>query len=97
MQAESDKHSIFNLNFDDPLRVGGKTGTPERVYRWSRSGKNNDAWYICFIYSRTLQRHLAIAVRLERTDGRLSGLAVDFMKDVVLPALRQTGYNPIWK
>ena len=97
MQAESDKHSIFNLNFDDPLRVGGKTGTPERVYRWSRSGKNNDAWYICFIYSRTLQHHLAVAVRLERTDGRLSGLAVDFMKDVVLPALRQTGYNPIWK
>ena len=97
MQAEADKHLIFNLDPENRLRVGGKTGTPERVYRWSRSGKNNDAWYVCFIYSRSLQHHLAVAVRLERTDGRLSGLAVDFMKDVVLPALRQTGYDPIWK
>lgn len=97
MQAEADKHRVFNATGDNLLRIGGKTGTPERVYRWSRSGKNNDAWYVCFVYSRQLGHYVAVAVRLERTDGRLSGLAVDFMKDVVLPALVDGGYDPLWK
>ena len=93
MQKESDKHRRNGHAFpagDGDLRMGGKTGTPERAYRKS---KPNDAWYMFFIESETAGGPLAVAVRLERTESLTSGKAVDFVSKVVIPALNDAGYN----
>lgn len=93
MQKESDKHRRNGHAFpagDGELRMGGKTGTPERAYRKS---KPNDAWYMFFIESETAGGPLAVAVRLERTESLTSGKAVDFVSKVVIPALNDAGYN----
>lgn len=105
MQQESDKHRRAGkkLPFSkDNIRIGGKTGTPERVLpqrMWRNKRipeKSNDAWYIFFIQSETQQAPLAVAVRLERLglgSGNGSGKAVQFVGDVIIPALNEAGYK----
>lgn len=95
MQQESDKHRNnghqLPKNAVENERMGGKTGTPERV---DRKGKRpNDAWYICFIESETNGAPLAIALRFERSEGYNSGLAVRLMSKVVIPTLNATNYK----
>ena len=82
--------------------IGGKTGTPQRAVNSVRAKKNlkkgqalmwNDAWYIFFVESGKQGHPLAVAVRLERTVNRNSGLAVNFVNDVVLPSINKAGYK----
>lgn len=95
MQKESDKHRANgrplpgNTSVQD--RMGGKTGTPERGDRLGH--KPNDAWYIFFINSETLNAPLAVAVRLERTEGLNSAKAVDFAARTIIPTLNEAGYK----
>lgn len=93
MQKESDKHRSngrYLPKGNGNERMGGKTGTPERLYR---GNKLNDAWYIFFIDSDTQKAPLAVAVRLERTEKLNSGKAVKFVADVVIPTLNKAGYK----
>lgn len=97
MIAESAAHTGL------PSSMGGKTGTPERERQFSigkKIVKYNDAWYIFFAETED-HKALAVAVRLERIgvnangtasrDG--SGRALDFVRRVVVPAIRESGYN----
>lgn len=108
MQTESDKHRTRNgkqlPSSGDNMRMGGKTGTPERgvpklqrkgAYAGSKNGTSNDAWYIFFIESKTQGTPLAVAVRLERTGahGIGSGKAVQYVADVIIPVLNEVGYQ----
>lgn len=105
MQQESDKHRRAGKKLpasNDNIRMGGKTGTPERVLpqrMWRNKRipeKSNDAWYIFFINSETQQAPLAVAIRLERTGlgaGNGSGKAVQFAGDIIIPALNEAGYK----
>ena len=105
MQQESDKHRRAGKKLplsNDNVRMGGKTGTPERVLpqrMWRNQRvpeKSNDAWYIFFIQSETQQAPLAVAVRLERLglgSGNGSGRAVQFVGDVIIPILNEAGYK----
>ena len=96
MQLESDKHRSKGRALPgsptDPQRMGGKTGTPERGLG-NRGARPNDAWYIFFVRSAALQAPLAVAVRLERTESRGSGEAVQFAASTVIPALNAAGYQ----
>lgn len=99
MKAESKEHSKFTMD-----NIGGKTGTADRaiiqrgVYRIQ-----NDGWYICFIEganirsnvdgkSRTNTHPIAIAVRMERIGGQMSGQAVALTKNVIINILKEMGY-----
>ncbi len=105
MQQESDKHRRAGKKLpqsNDNIRMGGKTGTPERVLpqrMWRNKSvpeKSNDAWYIFFIQSETQQAPLAVAIRLERLglgSGNGSGKAVQFVGDVIIPILNEAGYK----
>lgn len=105
MQQESDKHRRVGKKMplsNDNVRMGGKTGTPERVLpqrMWRNQRvpeKSNDAWYIFFIQSESQQAPLAVAVRLERLGlgrGNGSGRAVQFVGDVIIPILNEAGYK----
>ncbi|MBR5169915.1 MAG: FtsW/RodA/SpoVE family cell cycle protein [Muribaculaceae bacterium] len=97
MQLESDKHRASGRltfgNSSSAMRMGGKTGTPERV-AYRNGGRMNDAWYVCFINSNKQHGPLAIAVRLERTPyGTTSAEAVRFLNSTVIPALNVAGYE----
>ncbi|MBO7490108.1 MAG: FtsW/RodA/SpoVE family cell cycle protein [Bacteroidales bacterium] len=79
----------------DPA-VGGKTGTPERVFR--KGLKKNDGWFIFYVDDCTVRtgnhtegHPLAVAVRMEREVG--SGPAMCLSRDVVLPVLEELGYK----
>ena len=84
--------------------IGGKTGTPQRVADYlglDADGNEktcNDAWYICFVDVKETAKNgvgvkkMAIAVRLERSVQN-SGLAVEFVKEVVLKTLPKAGYE----
>ena len=83
----------------------GKTGTPERVVDKTRNpifskvinvGKDgyrskNDAWYVFMVHSPRLNSELVVALRIERTTRR-SGEARDWMRDMVIPILREMEY-----
>ena len=92
MKAESAGHGIL------PETMGGKTGTAERTARFHRNNKLNDAWYICFLdvkdgnRAREGVRKVAVAVRIERVT-QTSRLAYRLVKEVVLEALKQAGYD----
>lgn len=107
MQKESDykrkKNGIALPSTGDNMRMGGKTGTPERVvperlrkgvYAGSKNGTSNDAWYIFFIESKKQGGPLAVAIRLERTGARGTGSikAVQYVADVIIPTLRDAKY-----
>lgn len=99
MQKESAAKPAF-ANFKsgpENLRIGGKTGTPERGYAKT---KQNDGWYICFVHSESAVRPdnpegmLAIAVRLERLGfSYLSNAAVDVVANIIIPTLNEAGYS----
>lgn len=105
MQAESDKHRANGTYLpgspDDPNRMGGKTGTPQRYDAFSRRKNHttNDAWYICFINSNTQKAPLAVAIRLERVANYNTGAnyisseAVRMINEIVISALNQAGYD----
>ena len=91
-----------------PRTMGGKTGTPERAIKFiddfSDGDRFNDAWYMCFVdvippslgsvsREKTSPRKLAIAVRIERTYKFQSGEAASFVSRIVVPALRDAGYQ----
>lgn len=97
MTSESNKHIEKGILPNDLKGfIGGKTGTPERFSTlWGK--KSNDAWYICFVKDPASGRTLSVAVRLERTGvhgeaRRGSGEAVRLVNNVVIPALRRSGY-----
>ncbi|MCR4959524.1 MAG: FtsW/RodA/SpoVE family cell cycle protein [Prevotella sp.] len=90
MRAETHKHQSNHPNYRLPATMGGKTGTPERVMP-GRSGTYNDAWYICFVPSQSEDAPLAIAMRIERS-SETSAMAVRYINNLVLPALRDAGY-----
>ena len=109
MQQESDRHrdngkALIKAD-DNNKRMGGKTGTPERivpeylrkgVYAYSEKGASNDAWYIFFVESKVQKAPLAVAVRLERTgigSGTRSDKAVQMVADVIIPALNAAKYK----
>ena len=82
--------------------LGGKTGTPERVWMDIHGYRHiiNDGWYICFIEdahvtsAKGVKQHpIAIAVRIERINDGMSGKAVSMTKEVVLPILATLGYT----
>ena len=103
MRAETATHSYISSN----LTMGGKTGTPERSIRYMDDFKDedkfNDAWYVCFVRvskpgSRAMglparSGYIAVALRLERTYKFSSGEAARMVSSVVLPALRDAGYQ----
>ena len=103
MRAETATHSTISSN----LTMGGKTGTPERSIRYMDDFKDedkfNDAWYVCFVRvskpgSRAMDLparsgYIAVALRLERTYKFASGEAARMVSSVVIPALRDAGYQ----
>lgn len=98
MNGESSK-SKHSFPAQIKAQMGGKTGTPQRKKTIEvKSSQNkviskednvNDGWYICYIRDAKDGRTLSIAVRLERLKGKAnSAVAVEFMRNVVLPALK---------
>ena len=81
--------------------LGGKTGTAERgaskfVFSNSTSTnkktpKKNDAWYACIMRSSKNDTNLAVVLRIERTQQG-SGEAKKWVRDMVLPVLKDYGY-----
>ena len=104
MREETSRHRANGHPL--PHSMGGKTGTPERGIHYMDDSRKageriNDAWYLCFVdvvspdswLVNSERRRIAIAVRLERTYGYRSGEAVSFVSKVVVPALREAGYQ----
>lgn len=93
------KMEARSLNNDN---IGGKTGTPERLFRSldsKRAQNKNDGWYICFIDnastpgdSRGGKGKLAVAIRVERTMSSGSAYAKDMMRQVAIPVLQELKY-----
>lgn len=95
----------YTANNHDGITISsfsGKTGTPERVAsreifsKFRRiidkeNGIKNDSWYVFLIHSPRLNSDLAVALRIERTYER-SSEARDWVKDVIVPILREQGY-----
>lgn len=100
MRDESASHAAL------PKNMGGKTGTPTRTKTFSFGTVDvNDGWYICFVDAKPSDDEnisLAIAVRLERVGINNyknkprkyygSGAALDFVRNVVVPSLKNSGY-----
>lgn len=105
MRKEALSHGAtqsFALN--NSICMGGKTGTPTRNIAYAQSlgkGKKksssktysnviarNDGWYVCFL--NTKKGPLALAVRIELCSG--SSQATKWIKDVIMPTLREAGY-----
>lgn len=91
MQLESQKLSTLPNHPGDPKTIGGKTGTPERGGIYGKP-KSNDAWYICFMFSKKLNAPVAVALRLERTGTLQSDKAKKAMAELVIPILNSAGY-----
>ena len=92
------EHDKFGSTWNE--RLGGKTGTPERVWinTKGRETISNDGWYICFIEKANINKDkknndcLAIAVRIERTGSAMSGRAVNLTKEIVIKTLQELKY-----
>ena len=103
MQAETDTRRVAGRPL--PRTMGGKTGTPERLIKFmddfDDADRFNDAWYVCFVgveppepdMSASGKGYVAVAVRLERTFKFQSGEAASFVSQVIVPALRDAGYQ----
>lgn len=86
--------------------IGGKTGTPERNWTDARNVSHqhyNDGWYICYLdntnnhsaVEESNNNHndaIAVAIRIERLGNGYSNHAVNIMKKVVIPQLRELNY-----
>jgi cell division protein FtsW (lipid II flippase) len=67
--------------------VGGKTGTPERVWKGSRI---NDGWYAFFVPKASGSGNLVVCIRVESTKG--SSDAVKLAGEHVIPQLLKLKY-----
>lgn len=69
------------------LKVAGKTGTPERIWKGE---KINDGWYVFFAPKKSGAGHVVVCIRIESTRG--SSKAVKLAGDHVTPILLKMGY-----
>ncbi|WP_316753806.1 FtsW/RodA/SpoVE family cell cycle protein [Pedobacter gandavensis] len=69
------------------LKVAGKTGTPERVWK---NGKINDGWYTFYAPKANGKGNIVVCIRIESTRG--SSRAVRLAGQHVIPALLKLGY-----
>ncbi len=83
------KHQAAGRFAEFGVEIGGKTGTPVRVDRQSRSGLCNDAWYAFVV--KVNGHPYSVVVRLERVHAN-SSLAMDFAKQIILPVLSECNY-----
>lgn len=103
MASEADKHRANGYKLPNAIDGIGdffsKTGTPERgLYTKDHTGKlvyskPNDGWYIFGVPCASTNSYLAVAIRLERLGAEGSPLAVKFASEVVLPAIKECGYQ----
>ncbi len=103
MCSEAQKHRVKGFNL--PAGIDGvgsffsKTGTPERgLYSKDSDGnlvysKPNDGWYIFGLPCATTNSYLAVAIRLQRLGGDGSSQAVKFASEVIIPAIKECGYQ----
>lgn len=103
MCSEAQKHNDEGCSL--PVGVDGigaffsKTGTPERgLYTKDNTGnlfysKPNDGWFIFGLPCLTTNSYLAVAIRLERLGNAGSSVAVKFASEVVIPAIKECGYQ----
>lgn len=96
MQKEAQKMYLLPNVKGDSRTIGGKTGTPERADR--RGNLHcNDAWYICFMHSQKLEAPIAVAIRMERTENKMSDVAKRAVGLCVIPTLNAVGYKILGK
>lgn len=69
------------------LKVAGKTGTPERIWKNERI---NDGWYVFFAPKANGSGHIVTCIRLEAAKG--SSEAVRLAGTYVIPVLVKRGY-----
>jgi cell division protein FtsI/penicillin-binding protein 2 len=69
------------------IKVGGKTGTPERIVRGLRI---NDGWYTFFAPKANGPGHIVVCIRVEDCKG--SSVAVNMSGKHVVPKLLELGY-----
>ncbi|WP_211217468.1 FtsW/RodA/SpoVE family cell cycle protein [Segetibacter koreensis] len=69
------------------LKVAGKTGTPERIWK---SERINDGWYVFFAPKASGTGHIVTCIRLEAAKG--SSEAVRLAGTYVVPILVKRGY-----
>jgi cell division protein FtsW (lipid II flippase) len=69
------------------IKVAGKTGTPERIWKRNRI---NDGWYVFFAPRQTGPGHIVVCVRIENCKG--SSEAVKTAGKDVIPILLELGY-----
>ncbi len=69
------------------LKVAGKTGTPERIWK---SERINDGWYVFFAPKANGSGHIVTCIRLEAAKG--SSEAVRLAGTYVIPVLVKRGY-----
>lgn len=69
------------------LKVAGKTGTPERIWK---SERINDGWYVFFAPKANGPGHIVTCIRLE--DAKGSSEAVRLAGSYVIPILMKRGY-----
>lgn len=69
------------------LKVAGKTGTPERIWK---SERINDGWYVFFAPKANGPGHIVTCIRLEAAKG--SSEAVRLAGSYVIPVLLKRGY-----
>jgi cell division protein FtsW (lipid II flippase) len=82
MQKQSENNT-YTLG----LKVAGKTGTPERIWK---EEKINDGWYTFFAPKANGKGHIVVCIRIESTRG--SSKAVKLAGQHVVPALLKLGY-----
>ncbi|WEK21701.1 MAG: FtsW/RodA/SpoVE family cell cycle protein [Candidatus Pedobacter colombiensis] len=76
-----------NKTYTLGLKVAGKTGTPERIWK---DQKINDGWYTFFAPRANGKGHIVVCIRIESTRG--SSKAVKLAGQHVIPALLKLGY-----
>ena len=69
------------------LKVGGKTGTPERVWKGERI---NDGWYVFFAPKSSGPGHVVVCIRIEKAKG--SSEAVKLAGKHIIPKLLERNY-----
>lgn len=80
------KQSANKLD-DLHLKVAGKTGTPERIWKGDRI---NDGWYVFFAPKSTGGGHIVVCIRMEKAKG--SSEAVKLAGKHIIPKLLERGY-----
>lgn len=76
-----------NKSYTLGVRVAGKTGTPERIWKQERI---NDGWYVFFAANKIEKGNIVVCIRIESTRG--SSKAVLLAGQHVVPILKSMGY-----